>query len=104
MSTATLKVSANARQDVVFNPGELDFGNVARGQTPTRHVDVEYAGTLDWKVTEIVKSAGAPFELKVDALPVQPGQIARRGYRIFATLKSDAMAGTRLNELSLCHI
>jgi hypothetical protein len=101
VSTATLKVSANARQDVVFNPGELDFGNVARGQTPTRHIDVEYGGTLDWKVTEIVKSAGAPFELKVEAIPAQPGQIARRGYRIFATLKTDAVAGPFKQEIVL---
>jgi hypothetical protein len=86
---------------VVFNPGELDFGNVARGQTPTRHIDVEYAGTLDWKVNEIVKSAGAPFDLKVEAIPVQPGQIARRGYRIFATLKSDAVAGPFKQEILL---
>lgn len=88
VSTATLTVSANARSDVVFNPGEIDFGLVSRGQTPTRQIDVEYAGVLDWRVSDIVKSSTAPFELKVQDLP---GEGARaRGYRIFATLKSDA--------------
>lgn len=87
VSTATLTVSANARSDVVFNPGEIDFGFVSRGQTPTRHIDVEYAGALDWRVLEIVKGTTAPFEIKVEELP---GGGGRRGYRIFATLKPDA--------------
>jgi hypothetical protein len=47
ISTATLTVTANARQDVVFTPNDLDFGNVSRGQTPTRSIDVEYTGLID---------------------------------------------------------
>jgi hypothetical protein len=100
VSTATLKVTANARQDVVFTPGEVDFGNVARGQTPTRYIDVEYTGNVDWKVTEIVKSAAAPFELKVEVLP-PAGPIARRGYRLFATLRADAASGPFKQEILL---
>jgi len=87
VSTATLTVSANARSDVVFNPGEIDFGFVQRGQTPTKQIDVEYAGALDWRVTEIVKQGSAPFELRVEELP--PGGGRTRGYRLFATLKAD---------------
>jgi hypothetical protein len=101
VSTATLTVLANARSDVVFNPGEIDFGGVTRGQTPTRTIDVEYAGTFDWQVSEIVKSASAPFELKVEPLPQQVSQVARRGYRIFATLKADAPAGPFKQEIVL---
>lgn len=101
ISTATLTVTANARQDVVFTPNDLDFGNVSRGQTPTRTIDVEYTGLLDWKVTEIVKSPGTPFELKVDFLPRPPNQPQRRGYRLFATLKSDAAAGPFKQEIIL---
>ncbi len=101
ISTATLTVTANARQDVVFTPNDLDFGNVSRGQTPTRTIDVEYGSALDWKVTEIVKSAGAPFELKVDVLPRPANQPPRRGYRLFATLKADAAAGPFKQEIIL---
>jgi hypothetical protein len=96
VSTATLTVTANAQLDVAFNPGELEFGNVPRGQTPTKHVDVEYVGGGDWEVKEIVKSASAPFELKVEALPG-----GKRGYRILATLKSDAAAGPFKQEILL---
>jgi Protein of unknown function (DUF1573) len=101
ISTATLTVTANARQDVVFSPGDVDFGNVTRGQTPTRTIDVEYTGLIDWKVTEIVKSAGAPFELKVDELPRPANQPPRRGYRLFATLKTDAAPGPFKQEIIL---
>ena len=69
-STATLTVSANARGDVTFSPSEVDFGNLQRGQTPTKTIDVEYSGSLfDWRVTEIVKNSSAPFDLKVEELP-----------------------------------
>src|SRR3954447_5095811 len=52
VSTAELKVSAVSRADVVFNPGQVNFGSVAQGQTPAQPVDVEYAGTFDWHLTE----------------------------------------------------
>jgi hypothetical protein len=98
VSTATLTVSANARMDVVFNPGEIDFGLVSRGQAPVRHIDVEYAGSFDWRVLEIVKSAASPFDLKVADLTTGPGV---RGYRITATLKPDAPADKFKQEIIL---
>ena len=49
-------VRAVARGDVVFNPGEINFGSVQGGQALTRFIDVEYAGTLNWHITEVVKS------------------------------------------------
>src|SRR5205807_1084475 len=101
VSTATLTVTANARQDVVFNPGEIEFGNVARGQAPNKYIDVEYVGGLDWHVTEIVKSAAAPFDLKVEPLPQLINQPARRGYRIQATVKADAPTGQFKQEVVL---
>jgi hypothetical protein len=101
ISTATLTVIANARQDVVFSPGELDFGNVSRGQTPNRHIDVEYGGALDWKVTEIVKSASSPFDLRVEELPPQANTVPRKGYRLIATVKADAASGPFKQEIML---
>lgn len=97
VSTATLTVSANARLDVVFNPGEIDFGLIHRGQSPTRFIDVEYAGSLPWAVSEIVKSAAAPFELKAEELRNR----VNRGYRIHATIKPDAPAGPFKQEIIL---
>lgn len=102
ISTATLIVTANARGDVVFAPSEIDFGNVQRGQTPTKTIDVEYVGTMaDWRVTEIVKNGTAPFELKVEELPRLVGAAPKKGYRISATLKADAAAGGFKQEVVL---
>jgi hypothetical protein len=96
-STATLAVTANARGDVAFSPNEIDFGNLHRGQSPTKTIDVEnVGGSADWRVTEIVKNSTAPFELKVENLPAP-----RRGYRILATIKADAPTGSFKQEVIL---
>jgi hypothetical protein len=102
VSTATLTVSANAQGDVAFSPTDIDFGNLQRGQTPTRPIDVEYTGSLiDWRVTEIVKNSSAPFELKVQELPRLADGPPRKGYRILATMKTDPPTGSFKQEVVL---
>jgi hypothetical protein len=90
VDTATLTVHFNARADVVLNPGEIDFGVIHHGQSPTKFIDVEYAGSLPWAVSTVSKEHDAPFELKAETLPNR----ASKGYRIFATIKADARAGS----------
>jgi hypothetical protein len=102
ISTATLTVSANARGDVAFSPTEIDFGNLHRGQTPTKPIDVEYVGSkIDWRVIEIVKNGSAPFELKVEQLPPLANGLPRKGYRIQATMKADSATGSFKQEVVL---
>lgn len=96
-STATVQVTANSRSDVVFNPGQINFGVVPGGQKPTQTIDVEYAGALDWQVSEVLKTE-APLEARLQELYRQPGQV---GYRIHVTLKADAPAGMFKTELLL---
>jgi hypothetical protein len=102
VSTAELRVSANSRTDVVFNPGGVVFGTVGAGQTPTQPVDVEYAGNLDWRVTEVL-AQGAPFTVELAELyrrQPRPGT-HQVGYRVKVTLKADAPPGTLKRELHL---
>jgi hypothetical protein len=105
VSTASILVTANARADVVFNPGQVDFGIVRQGQSFTQAIDVEYAGGLDWRVLQVVKNADAPFT-------VEPQELYRRragtfsrtttvGYRLAITLKPTAPAGPFREELLL---
>jgi hypothetical protein len=96
-STATLKVSAYSRADVVFNPGEVNFGVVARGKKVTQVIDVEYAGALPWRITEVVKNK-APLDVKLSELYRRPGQV---GYRLYVTLKPTAAAGPLKQDLQL---
>src|SRR5262249_12532103 len=53
-STAELKVTANSRTDIVFNPSQVSFGSVTAGQTPDQTIEIEYAGKLEFKVSEVV--------------------------------------------------
>lgn len=96
-STATLRVSANSRADVVFNPGEINFGIVQRGQTAQQTIEVEYAGVLDWRVQDVDKG-NAPLDVAVEQMYRQPGRV---GYRLKSTLKPDAPPGLLKHELFL---
>jgi hypothetical protein len=89
VSSAELKVSANSRADVVFNPGEVNFGAVTHGETPSRTIDVEYAGTLAWQISEVI-ARDAPYTATFKEWYRRPGQV---GYRVTVTLKADAPAG-----------
>jgi len=104
ISTAALKVTAVARPDVVLNPGEVNFGVVRGGQTPTQIVDVEYAGSLDWRITEVVKNGAAPINVTPEELYRQPPtgrQAGKVGYRLTVVLKADAPPGVFKHELML---
>jgi hypothetical protein len=97
ISTATVQVSANARGDVVLQPGQISFGVVAAGQAAAKSVDVEYAGVLDWRINEVVKN-DAPVEVVAEEWYRQPGKV---GYHLRVTLKPDAPPGPLTKELLL---
>jgi hypothetical protein len=97
ISSAELKVTANSRADVVFNPGQVSFGTVTRGQTPAQVIDVEYAGTLNWQVTEVL-AREVPYAATVKEVYRRPGQV---GYRLTVTIKPDAPLGALKHELFL---
>jgi hypothetical protein len=97
ISTAELKVIGNSRADVVFNPGHVNFGAVSPGHTEAHTIDVEYAGVLDWKVTELL-TKDLPFEATFKELYRRPGQV---GYQVRVSLKPDAPPGVLKRELHL---
>lgn len=88
----TLGVSANIRTDVVLNPGQVNLGTVTVGHEPASpsSIDVEYAGVLDWRITEAVPQ-NAPVNIKYEEKYRQPGKI---GYRIIVSVKNDAQPGS----------
>ena len=97
ISSAQLRVSANSRADIVFNPGQVSFGTVTRGQQASQAIDVEYAGVLEWQVTE-ASAKDLPVEVSLNELYRRPGQV---GYRVRVTLKADAPVGVLKGDLFL---
>jgi hypothetical protein len=100
VSTGTLRVTANSRRDVVFNPGQVNFGIVPKGQSRTQTIDVEYAGVLDWRVEEVVKGT-VPVDVNIKELYRRLGQPGQVGYRIEVQLRSDAPPGVFKQELGV---
>lgn len=85
----TLQVHANSRPDVVYNPGQFQFGVVAAGASAEQTVEVEYAGTLAWKI-EGVTSDSPHLEAHAVESYRRTGQV---GYRVTCQLKGTAPAG-----------
>jgi hypothetical protein len=97
ISSAELRVTANGRTDVVFNPGQVSFGNVNAGDNPTKTVMMEYAGTLNWTVTEVL-AKDLPYDVSVKEAYRRPGQV---GYQVSVTLKKNAPVGLLRHELTV---
>lgn len=51
-----LDVKANIRDDVVFNPGSVDFGAVDQGKSADRYVAVSRLTPGDWRVVDVKTS------------------------------------------------
>jgi hypothetical protein len=88
-STAELKVTANSRSDIVFNPSQVSFGNVTAGQTPDQTLEIEYAGKLEFKVSEVV-AKDLPLDVALEESYRRPGQV---GYKVKVTLKPNVPPG-----------
>ncbi len=85
-SRCKLTVSAVSQTDVVFKPDRVNFGTVARGQTPVESIDVEYHGALDWRIEEAIVAKELPFEVTWSELVRRPGKV---GYRLTVALKDN---------------
>jgi len=90
VSSAELRVTAQSRADLVFNPGQIQFGVVNAGAGASQTVDLEYAGGRELSVTDVVVN-NIPVEAKITELYRKPGQI---GYQVRATLKATAPSGS----------
>jgi hypothetical protein len=93
--TVTLQVTAHCRPDIVYNPGHVNFGVISQGTTATQTLEMEYAGALDWRVTELLPP-GPHLEASYEEMYRRPGQV---GYRVKARLKPEAPAGDFQHEL-----
>jgi hypothetical protein len=94
---ARLGISANILSDVVLNPGKVDFGTVARGQTPTQTLTIDRIGLATWKVERMVSASRV--------LSGQLVETARKDanvqYTLTLSLKPDSPPGVIRDEIRL---
>lgn len=84
-----LRVDGYIRSDIVFHPGEVDFGMVNQGDAVAKSTKILYAGRGDWEVVDL--RANQPW------LVPEKKQIKREGgrieYMINVTVREDAPVG-----------
>ncbi len=94
---ARLNVSATILSDVVLNPGTIDFGAVAKGQTPTKVLTVDRVGLPSWRAERMVSACRA-----INASLVETTRNATTvGYTLTVSLKPDAPSGTIRDEIRI---
>lgn len=94
---ARLGVSSTILSDIVLNPGTVDFGAVARGQTPTQVLTIDRVGMPSWKIERMVSAS----RVISASLTQTSRQGAAVSYALSVSLKPDAPAGVIRNEIRL---
>lgn len=92
-----LTVTGFIRGDLVFDPGDVNFGDVELSNTAQRKVQVQYAGRNDWKIVD-VRSANKHLEVELLEASRSRGRVV---YDMLVRLKPDALAGHFQDQLSI---
>jgi len=92
-----IPIRAYIRTDVVFSPGQVQFGAVPQGSEQTRTISLAYAGRDDWAVTGI-QSANPDIEARVVETSRGNGRV---NYDLVVALKPGAPAGDLRTQLLL---
>ncbi len=92
-----LGVTSQILSDIVLNPGSIDFGTVARGQTPSQVLTIDRINGADWRCTRMVSAS--------KAINAQLVETKRAGtmvsYSLSVSLKPDASAGRIRDEIRI---
>ncbi len=92
-----LTIEGYIRSDVVFDPGEVNFGEVDQSATAEKKLTVTYAGRPDWKITD-VRSANEHFEVELSETGRSGGRVS---YDMVVRLTKDAPSGYFQDQLSI---
>jgi hypothetical protein len=92
-----LSVRGVIRNDVLFTPGSVMFGEIELGQPAERTVSVSYRGRSDWKIVD-VRSANECFEVELLDGARSFGQV---NYQMVVRLKGDTPSGYLHDQLTI---
>jgi hypothetical protein len=92
-----LQVKGYIRTDVVFDPGEVSFGDVVQGEAKSMQVTLEYVGKPTWQITDA--RCDEPFvHVTTEEKLRQNGRVS---YLINVELDRNAPAGPLQSEIVL---
>ncbi len=92
-----LRLKANIRSDVMFQPGLVKFGAVDFGNVAEQTITVDYTGQKDWRIVD-VRSANEHFQVELDELLRGRDRVR---YQLLVRLTDDAPVGYINDQLSL---
>ncbi|MDG2206710.1 MAG: DUF1573 domain-containing protein [Pirellulales bacterium] len=92
-----LQVRGYVRQDVVFEPGRIEFGQVPASDGASQAVAITYAGQDGWKI-EDVRSASDNYEVELRELERAGSRVE---YEMLVRLKKTAPTGYLSDQLTL---
>ncbi|MFK7736399.1 MAG: DUF1573 domain-containing protein [Pirellulaceae bacterium] len=90
-----LMVAGNIRSDIVTEPGQIQFGEVPKGEERSTSVQITYAGDTNWEIKD-VQSENQDLSVRLNRLPTSPGRV---GYEMEVMLKPSAKPGNFNNEI-----
>ena len=97
---AQLAVVSNILPDIVLNPGTVDFGLIAKGQTAKVVVTIERVNAPNWKFERM--SASPALLQTIDArLDEIERSASRTAYQLTVTLKPTTAAGLLRDEIRI---
>lgn len=94
---AVLRVQTITRDDLVFSPDTITFGNVRKGQSATASIRVSFMSDPNWQITEVT-STGAYVRAEARLVARQGSQVT---YEILATLDPECPVGNWISDLYL---
>ncbi|MEM8733900.1 MAG: DUF1573 domain-containing protein [Planctomycetota bacterium] len=92
-----LLVKGNIRSDIVTEPGQIQFGDVEKGEEKQTSVKVSYAGSKAWQIKD-VQSENQNLAVKLNRIESIPGKVA---YEMQVRLKPTAPSGAFNDEIVL---
>jgi hypothetical protein len=94
-SEVRLRVDGYIRSDMVFHPGEIQFGKIKQGESANESTRVLYAGRSDWKIVDV--RSNVPW-LVPDKKLIKRGA-GRMEYQVAVAVREDAPTGNFQNEI-----
>ena len=84
-----LTISGYIRSDVVFDPGQINFGEIDQFTGAEKKVKISYAGRNDWRIVD-VRSGNEHFEVEIKNEERDEERVV---YHMVVRLAPDAPAG-----------